>query len=155
MIIRQLDRADICAPAQDGGSETSVITADSAGPRGRLLGTRRWAEPVQLELSCRTDDDGSQVISVTGELDIATAEQAYTYISGIIDDRPTAVSMDLSGVTFCDASGLGVLARIARHARQAGRQLRLTSARPSLLKIIRITGLDRAFPELRPPARAY
>ena len=58
-------------------------------------------------------------------------------------------------VTFCDASGLGVLARIARHARQAGRQLSLTSARPSLLKIMRITGLDRAFPELHPAAHAY
>jgi anti-anti-sigma regulatory factor len=48
-----------------------------------------------------------------------------------------------------------VLARIARHARQAGRQLSLTSARPSLLKIMRITGLDRAFPELHPSAHAY
>ena len=54
--------------------------------------------------------------------------------------------MDMSGLTFCDASGLGVLARIARHARQAGGQLRLISARPSLLKIIRLTGLDRSSP---------
>jgi anti-anti-sigma factor len=63
--------------------------------------------------------------------------------------------VDLSGLTFCDASGLGVLARIARHARQAGRQLSLSSPRPSLLKIMRITGLDRAFPELTPSAHAY
>ena len=63
--------------------------------------------------------------------------------------------MDLSGLTFCDASGLGMLARIARHAREAGRQLMLTSARPSLLKIMRLTGLDRAFPELHPSAHAY
>ena len=63
--------------------------------------------------------------------------------------------MDLSGLTFCDASGLGVLARSARYARQKGRQLALASARPSLLKIMRITGLDRAFPELHPAAHAY
>jgi hypothetical protein len=31
----------------------------------------------------------------------------------------------------------------------------LTSARPSVLKIMRITGLDRAFPELHPPLHAY
>ena len=142
MIIRQLNRVIAGAAAQDGGSETSVITA-----------TR--VEPVQLELSCRTDDDGSQVISVRGELDIATAEQAYTYISDVIDCWPAPVSVDLTGLTFCDASGLGALARIARHAREAGRQLRLISARPSLLKIIRITGLDRTFPELLPAAPAY
>ena len=145
MIIRQLNRVSVDAAAKDGGSDVAVITADRAA----------GLEPVQLELSCRTDADGYQVVTVTGELDIATAEQAYTYISGVIDDRPAPVRVDVGGVTFCDASGLGVLARIARHARQAGLQLRLTSARPSLLKIMRITGLDRAFPELRPSARAY
>jgi anti-sigma B factor antagonist len=145
VIIRQLNRGSAAAAAQDGGSDAAVITAERA----------ERAEPVQLELSRRTGPDGYQVISVTGELDIATAEQAYSYISEVIDGGQAPVSVDLSGLTFCDASGLGVLARIARHARQAGRQLRLTSARPSLLKIMRITGLDRAFPELRPPARAY
>jgi hypothetical protein len=61
--------------------------------------------------------------------------------------------MDLSGLTFCDASGLSVLARVARRARKAGGQLRMVAARPALMKIIRITGLDRSYPELV-PARA-
>jgi anti-sigma B factor antagonist len=117
--------------------------------------TAQRVEPVQLELSCRTEEDGSQVVSVTGELDIATAEQAYAYISDVIDGWPAPVSVDLAGVTFCDASGLGALARVARHARQAGQPLKLISARPSLVKIMRITGLDRTFPELRPSVRAY
>lgn len=142
MIIRQLNRASGCAAAPDGGSDGSVITAQRV-------------EPVQLELSCRTEEDGSQVISVTGELDIATAEQAYAYITDVIDCWPAPVSVNLAGLTFCDASGLGALARVARHARQAGRPLTLLSARPSLVKIMRITGLDRTFPELRPSVRAY
>jgi anti-sigma B factor antagonist len=151
VIIRQLNRAGADAAAlsdraggaaaEDGGSEVAVITA------ARI-------QPAQLELSCRTGEDGHQVVTVTGELDIATAEQAYSYISGVIDGWPTPVSVDLCGVTFCDASGLGMLAKAARHARQAGRQLSLISARPSLLKIMRITGLDRSFPELRPAAHA-
>ena len=145
MIIRQLNRVIVDAPVQDGGSDVAVMTAE------RILGL----EPLQLELSCQLDGDGNQVVSVTGELDIATAEQAYIYISDVIDAWPAPVSVDLSGLTFCDASGLGVLARTARHARQAGRQLKLIAARPSLLKIMRITGLDRAFPELVPPAPAY
>ena len=144
MIIRQLNRVSVDAAAQqDGGSEVAVMTAEQIeGSRGP------W--PLQLELSCQADGDGNQVVSVTGELDIATAEQAYTFISDVIDAWPAPVRVDLSGLTFCDASGLSVLARIARHARQAGRQLRLTAARPSLLKIMRITGLDHAFPELVP-----
>ena len=173
MIIRQLNRVTVDAAAQldrasgaagqDGGSDVAVMTAErvqgdheakgSEGPEGP-----NGSEPLQLELSRQIDGDGNQIVSVTGELDIATAEQAYIYISDVIDASetgPAPVSVDLSGLTFCDAAGLGVLARIARHARQAGRQLKLTAARPSLLKIMRITGLDRAFPELVPPAPVY
>jgi anti-sigma B factor antagonist len=147
VIIRQLNRGSVDAAAQqDGGSDVGVMTAE------RIQGA---LEPRQIELSCRADGDGNQIVAVTGELDIATAEQAYTFISDVIDAWPTPVSVDLSGLTFCDASGLGALARVARHARQAGRQLRLTAARPSLLKIMRITGLDRTFPELVPSAGAY
>jgi anti-sigma B factor antagonist len=145
VIVRQLDRVNVDAAVQDGGSDVAVMTAE------RILGL----EPLQIELSRQADGDGNQIISVRGELDIATAEQAYTFISDVIDAWPTPVSVDLSGLTFCDASGLSVLAKIARHARQAGRQLRLTAARPSLLKIMRITGLDRAFPELVPSVGAY
>jgi len=182
VIIRQLNRVTVDAAAQldrasgaagqDGGSDVAVITAARAhGPKGskgskRAKGFKEprgsmeakgsmgsmGAEPLQLELSCQVDGDGNQIVSVVGELDIATAEQAYVYISDVIDAWPAPVSVDLSGLTFCDASGLGVLARTARHARQAGRQIRLTAARPSLLKIMRITGLDRAFPELVPSA---
>jgi anti-anti-sigma factor len=141
VIIRQLNRASVGA-VRDGGSEVAVMTIE------RVQGL----DPLQLELSCVTDGDGNQIISVAGELDIATAERAYAYISDVIDtwlgESPAPVSVDLSGLTFCDASGLGALARTARHARQAGRQLRLTAARPSLLKIMRITGLDKAYPEL-------
>jgi anti-anti-sigma factor len=141
VIIRPLNRVNAVAAVPDGGSDAAVITAERT-------------EPAQLELTCRTGANGYQIVSVTGELDIATAEQAYSYISEVIDGRPAPVTVDLSGLTFCDASGLGALARIGRHARQAGRQLMLASARPSLLKIMRITGLDRAFPELHPPVRA-
>jgi anti-sigma B factor antagonist len=156
VIIRLLDRDKDVAPAPDGGSDAAVTITDGVDTWGR---NTDGAEPAQaasqLELSCQTGADGYQIISVAGELDIATAEQAYSYISEVIDERPAPVTVDLSGLTFCDASGLGALARVARHAREAGRQLMLTSARPSVLKIMRITGLDRVFPELRPSAHAY
>ena len=156
MIIRPLNRVNDVAAVPDGGSDAAVITADIVNPGGPPPATTPAAgEPAQLELSCQTGANGYQIVSVTGELDIVTAEQAYSYISEVIDGRPAPVTVDLSGLTFCDASGLGALARIARHARQAGRQLMLTSARPSLMKIMRITGLDRAFPELHPSVRAY
>ena len=158
MIIRPLDRDTDVTPVPDGGSDAAVMTVGSVSPGGRPpaapRGAEPAAEPAQLELSCRTGANGYQIVSVAGELDIATAEQAYSYLSEVIDGRAAPVTVDLSGLTFCDASGLGVLARAARYARQKGRQLALASARPSLLKIMRITGLDRAFPELHPAVSA-
>jgi anti-sigma B factor antagonist len=177
-VIIPLNRVSAGAAVPDGGSDGAVITAKRMEPvplrsepanptKLKVLKLKPEAVPseavpseavpseaVPLELSRRTGPDGGQVVSMAGELDIATAEQAYAYISEVIDSCPTTVSVDLSGLTFCDASGLGVLAKIARHARQAGRQLKLTSARPSLLKIIRLTGLDGVFPELRSPVPA-
>ena len=169
MIIRQLDcasvgaallfdRASVGAASKDGGSDMAVMTAetvqDSAGHEGtgqdqpgRAIVDRR-----QLELSVQTGEDGGPVVAMTGELDIATAEQAYAYLSDVLEER-AGIGMDLSGLTFCDASGLSVLARVARRARKAGGPLRMVAARPALMKIIRITGLDRSYPELV-PARA-
>ncbi len=169
MIIRLLNRVNGDTAVQDGGSDADVITAERADlevsspvaltePAAQALVPAQQAHelmPAQLELSLRTGANGYQVVSVAGELDIATADQAYSYITEVIDGRPAPVTVDLSGVTFCDASGLGALARLARHARAAGRQFMLTSARPSVLKIMRITGLDRAFPELHPPLHAF
>jgi anti-anti-sigma factor len=161
VIIRPLDRDTDVTPVPDGGSDAAVIDSASSGGRPPEA-PRAWRgsppphtpPAAQLELSCRTGANGYQIVSVAGELDIATAEQAYSYLSEVIDGRPAPVTVDLSGLTFCDASGLGVLARAARYARQKGRQLALASARPSLLKIMRITGLDRAFPELHPAVSA-
>ena len=150
MIIRPLNRVNAVAAVPDGGSDAAMMTA-----KGMVPVQAQRVEPAQLELSCQTGANGYQIVSVTGELDIATAEQAYSYISEVIDGRPAPVTVDLSGLTFCDASGLGVLTRIARHARQAGRQLKLTSVRPPQLKIMRLTGLDCVFPELRRPVPAY
>ena len=174
MIIRLLDRVKDDATVQDGGSDADVVTTKIASPEAappivipaQPTAPARVVIPAQLELSTCTGANGYQVVSVAGELDIATAEQAYSYITEVIDGRPTGfkgaswpagsapVTVDLSGVTFCDASGLGALARLARYARAAGRQLSLTSARPSVMKIMRITGLDRVFPELHPRVHA-
>jgi len=173
VIIRLLDRVKGDATVQDGGSDADVVTTQIASPEAALASPEAAppvvipkpaapvVTPAQLELSTSTEANGYQVVSVAGELDIATAEQAYSFIAEVIDGRlkgfkgATPVTVDLSGVTFCDASGLGALARLARYARAAGRQLKLTSARPSVMKIIRITGLDRVFPELHPPVHAY
>ena len=110
------------------------------------------ARALQLELAYQVAADGKATVRIRGELDIATADQAYAYLRDVVDSQDGPVMMNLSELSFCDAAGLGVLARVAGHARRAGRSLKLTAARPSLLRIMRITGMDEAFPEVRNPA---
>ena len=110
------------------------------------------ARALQLELAYQVAADGKATVRFRGELDIATADQAYAYLRDVVDNQDGPVMMNLSELSFCDAAGLGVLARVAGHARRAGRSLKLTAARPSLLRIMRITGMDEAFPEVRNPS---
>jgi anti-anti-sigma factor len=110
---------------------------------------------VQLELGYQRTADGHAMVNVRGELDIATAEQAHAYLRRVVDgEKKGKVTLNLANLTFCDAAGLGVLAKVASHARRTGRTLRVTAARPSLVRIMRITGMDEAFPEIRTPVLA-
>jgi anti-anti-sigma factor len=110
------------------------------------------ADALQLKLAYQVAADGKATVRVRGELDIATADQAYAYLRDVVDSQAGPVMMNLSELTFCDAAGLGVLARVAGYARRSGRSLKLTAARPSLIRIMNITGMDEAFPEVRNPA---
>jgi anti-sigma B factor antagonist len=128
------------------GGDRDVPEGESNGDMGETIDL---AHALQLELSCRVAADGAATVQMHGELDIATAGQAYAYLRDIVDNQPGLVTIDLAELTFCDAAGLGVLARAAGHARRSGRSLMLAAARPALLRIMRITGMDEAFPEVR------
>src|SRR6185312_8593749 len=106
-------------------------------------------QALQLELAYLVTTEGKATVKVRGELDIATADQAYAYLRDVVDSQDGPVTMNLAELSFCDAAGLGVLAKVAGHARRSGRPLELTEARPSLLRIMAITGMDEAFPEIR------
>ena len=89
-----------------------------------------------------------------GELDIASAEVAVSYVRDVIDRYHGPVIVDLAALAFCDARGLAALVRMAGYAEQKGRTFQLTSPSLSLVKIMRITGLDRRFLTLRVPEQA-
>lgn len=126
-------------------------TAPDGGSYGDMGATTDFAEVMQLELAYQVTADGDATVRVRGELDIATADQAYAYLRDVVDNQDGPVTMNLAELTFCDAAGLGVLARVASHARRTGHSLKLTAARPALLRIMRVTGMEEAFPELRNP----
>jgi anti-sigma B factor antagonist len=122
------------------GHSAGGSAASEAGPAGQQLpGTVRLAD--MLTLSCLIGRTGQTMVTFAGELDAASADQAYGYVRDAIDARGGQVLLDLAGLSFCDAGGLGALARMSRHAGQAGSCLHLVAPPPLVRKIIRITGL--------------
>jgi anti-anti-sigma factor len=98
-----------------------------------------------MELSHRICPTGGAVVALGGDLDILSAEVAVNYVRDVIDRHGGPVTVNLAALDFCDARGLAALVRMARYAEQQGCSFRLDSPGPSLVKIMRITRLDRRF----------
>ena len=99
-----------------------------------------------MELSHRICPTGEAVVALGGDLDILSAEVAVNYVRDVIDRHCGPVTVNLTALAFCDARGLAALVRMAGYAEQQGCSFRLASPSPSLVKIMRITRLDRRFP---------
>ncbi|MCW2890025.1 MAG: anti-sigma factor antagonist [Streptosporangiaceae bacterium] len=96
--------------------------------------------PLEITASA---NDGRLVVYVTGELDMATADQLRGYVAGHTARlRAPRVVLELEGLAFCDSSGLSALIGIWKDLREAGGTVVLAAPRPSLVKILHATGLD-------------
>jgi ABC-type transporter Mla MlaB component len=73
-----------------------------------------------LKLRHRICLTGEAVVDLHGELDIASAEAAVSYVRDITDRHHGPVTVDLTALDFCDAQGLAALVRMAGHAEQNG-----------------------------------
>lgn len=88
---------------------------------------------------------GHTVIAIRGDLDIGTTAALRDRILTVLKDTAASVIIDLSEVSFCDASGLALLVGTRRRAGLYGVNVVLAAPRPSVRKLLHITGLDRAF----------
>jgi anti-sigma B factor antagonist len=107
-----------------------------------------------LELNHHITPGGEVQVDLGGELDIATAELAVSYVRDVINRHRRPVIVDLLALAFCDARGLAALVRMAGYAEQMDCAFRISSPSVSLVKIMRITGLDRRFLTFQIPQQA-
>ena len=99
---------------------------------------------MDLTLATR-DVDGRTVVVVGGEIDVYTAPQLRERLISLVDGGARRVVVDLGRVEFLDSTGLGILVGALKRLRGAGGELFLVCGQERLLKIFRITGLDRVF----------
>ncbi|MYB10510.1 MAG: STAS domain-containing protein [Acidimicrobiia bacterium] len=86
---------------------------------------------------------GWEVLTVTGEIDMATAPRFRQRLFALISGGAQNVVIDLSGVDYIDSTGLGVLMGGAKRVRSTGGDIRLVTTGSRLADLIELTRLDR------------
>ena len=90
-------------------------------------------------------DDG-YVISLFGEADLYAAPELKDHLLRAIAQKGTRIVVDMGDVTFIDSTSLSVLVQGERRMRPSGGRIALVCTDPNVVKVFRITGLDRVFP---------
>ena len=100
---------------------------------------------VELNVSSRLHDDHT-IVTICGEIDLYTAPRLHSELAGLLaDGMPARVVIDMSGVEFCDSTGMNVLLSCLRRARERGGELEIAAPKPAVRKILQVTGLDSVF----------
>jgi anti-anti-sigma factor len=121
-----------------------MATTNSNGLRrfGRRVapGASRWflAATEQLET-------GARVVSVMGEVDLATAPALEHALLETVDEGRGEVIVDLTGCTFFDSAGLRALIAARGRLEHPDQRLPLVLSSPSVMRIFQITHYDEQF----------
>jgi anti-sigma B factor antagonist len=99
--------------------------------------------PMHIETTPGSD---RYVVTVSGEVDLANSPDLDAEIIAALESGTESVVIDLTGVSFMDSSGLGVIVRALKRCREADKDLDLVITNERVLKVFGITGLDQVIP---------
>jgi len=100
---------------------------------------------MDLDISV-TREAGLCIVSPDGEVDVYTAPKLKETLARAIEDGCDRIIIDLDGVEFMDSSGLGALVSGLRSVKEKNGFMVVTNPREAILKVLKITGLDKSFP---------
>jgi anti-sigma B factor antagonist len=89
-----------------------------------------------------THENGTAVLSLTGELVFETARKVERELRVIEERKPDALAIDLSGLSMIDSTGLALVVSADSRARSEGRRLMVVEGPDSVQRVFRMTRLD-------------
>jgi anti-sigma B factor antagonist len=90
-------------------------------------------------------DDGTPVVSVMGDVDVATAPALERTLLDVTRAGTREVVVDLTGCSFLDSRGLEALTATRSRLERSDRALALVVSNPSLMRIFQITRVQEWF----------
>jgi anti-sigma B factor antagonist len=97
---------------------------------------------------------GATVLTITGELDLATIGVLKDAVGAELDVKTAPVILDLSDLTFCDSTGLGSFVALHRQAAAAGTTIALAGPRKRVADLLQISGINQVVPVFESVAEA-
>lgn len=100
---------------------------------------------MELTLNVHSDIPGFTVIAVSGEIDVYTAPKLREKLISLADAGSFQFIVDMEGVEFLDSTGLGVLVGGLKRVRAQDGWIDLVCTQSRILRIFKITGLNKVF----------
>jgi anti-sigma B factor antagonist len=89
---------------------------------------------------------GAHTISAAGELDMASAPELTAIIERVCAEGPSAITLDLSQLTFIDSTGLHIVVSTNKHCEKLGLDFQLVPGPAQIQRLFELTGLLRELP---------
>lgn len=87
---------------------------------------------------------GAAIITLSGEIDHHGARAMMAALEEAISvSLPHRLTLDLSGVSFMDSSGIALLLRVHRHVTQYGGTMRVTATPAQARRVLDAAGVGR------------
>lgn len=86
------------------------------------------------------------VAVMPAEIDILNVERVQGELDAAVKPGVRIIIVDMTLTTFCDTSGLRVLAQAHQRAQAQGAELRLVTAVAHVLRVLEMTALDSVLP---------
>ncbi|BFU41895.1 STAS domain-containing protein [Krasilnikovia sp. MM14-A1004] len=105
----------------------------------------------QPDVQMPADIDPAIVVTVKGDIDLATHHHLQQVVTHLLQHRPCRrLVLDMAGVTFLDAAGVRALLACHHTAQQLGTRLEIRSAGDMVRRVLTICRLTGPF-HLGPP----
>lgn len=96
-----------------------------------------------MKINIRSEN-GTAIVMLSGEIDHHTARELRAEIDRfVITMQPDRLTMDFTGITFMDSSGIGLIIGRYKLMKECGGQLEIRGAQPYIRRVLKLSGIER------------
>jgi len=101
-------------------------------------------ESIRLATATK-EVDGYTILVLNGEVDVYTAPQFREAIDKVLTQGQLHLILEMSGISYIDSSGFGILLSAIKRIRPKGGTVNLIACNAAIDRVLRITKLNTVF----------